>query len=55
MHFVKSDFSLQQDWYFTVFLPADQILFYKKIDLLVKKWRYGKIQGTRLSEQKLFI
>ena len=54
-HFVKVIFSLPQDGYFTVFLPSEQILFNLKIDLLVKKWRYDKIQATPLSEQKSFI
>ena len=29
IYFVKTDFSLQQDKYLYIFLPAEQILFYK--------------------------
>ena len=37
IYLIKSDFSLPQDGYFIVFLPAEQILFNKKFWFIIRK------------------
>ena len=60
-YLVKTDFSLQQDRYFKLFLPSEQILFYKFFLFISQKMeirenlRYPSLRAKIIYLAKLFL